>query len=287
MGHVGDEITPFLKARRAALDPAALGLPDGVTRRRVRGLRREEVAQLAGISIDYYTRIEQGRARSISDEVLGAVARALRMTPTEHAYLRNITQARRRTAHATCPAGPSPRPRVRPQILQLLDTFGDTVPAVVHGPGTDILAWSRAAARLSFDFDALPEAQLNSAYLIFLRAEAKTLFPDWEEIAEDSVAALRAEMGRTPDAPRVRQVVCELSAASEEFRRWWEACEVQDHSHGTKRIHNPQVGELVLNYEAFPIADGGGQRLCTYTASKGSVSELRLQALTEREGASV
>jgi transcriptional regulator with XRE-family HTH domain len=287
MGHAGDEITPFLKARRAALDPAALGLPSGLTRRRVSGLRREEVAQLAGISVDYYTRIEQGRAQSISDDVLDAVARALRMTPPEHTYLRNITQSRRRAGTGECTVGGRARPQVRPQILELLDALADTVPAVVYGPGTDVLAWNRPAARLSFDFDALSEAELNSAYLIFRHPDAKTLYPDWPEIAEDSVAAMRAEMGRSPDEPRVHQVVCELSASSEEFRRFWEARDVQDRGHGTKRILNPEVGELVLTYEAFPLADAGGQRLCTYTAPKGSATELRLRALTAREAASV
>ena len=215
------------------------------------------------------------------------MARALQMTPPEHAFLRNITQPRRRGADATCPLGGGTRPQVRPQILELLDAMGDTVPAVVYGPGTDVLAWNRAAARVSFDFNALSEAELNSAYLIFRHPDAKALHPDWEEVAEDIVAALRAEMGHSPDAPRVHQVVCELSSASEEFRRLWEAREVQDRSHGTKRILNPQVGELVLTYEAFPVADGGGQRLCTYTAPKGSVTELRLHALTEREAAPI
>jgi transcriptional regulator with XRE-family HTH domain len=286
MGNAVDEITPFLKARRAALDPAALGLPTGVARRRVHGLRREEVAQLAGISVDYYTRIEQGRAHSVSREVLDAVARALHLTPPEHDYLRNITQPRRRGAGASRPAAGSNRPRVRPQILDLLETMGDTVPAVVYGPGTDILAWNRAAARLSFDFDALSEPELNAAHLIFCHPDAKALYPDWEEIAEESVAALRAELGRNPDEPRVHQVMCGLSSASEEFRRTWEAREVLDRAYGTKRVRNPEVGELVLTFETFPVADGGGQRLCTYTAPKGSVTELRLQALTAREGAS-
>jgi transcriptional regulator with XRE-family HTH domain len=287
MGYAEDEITPFLKARRAALDAAALGLPAGVTRRRVRGLRREEVAQLAGISVDYYTRIEQGRAHAISDSVLDAVARALRLTSDEHSYLRNITQPRRRTSDAECAAVPSPRPAVRQQIRELLEAMEDSVPAIVHGPGLDVLAWNRAAARLSFDLDALPESELNAARLTFLYPEAKDFYPDWADIAEDTVAGLRAEVGRNPDDPRARQVICELSTLSEEFRRLWEAREVLDSAHGTKRILNREVGELVFTFESFPLPDGSGQKLCTYTAPRGSVTESRLRALISKVEARV
>ena len=155
MGQVEDEITPFLKARRAALDPGALGLPNGVTRRRVSGLRREEVAQLAGISVDYYTRIEQGRAPAISDAILDAIARALRLTSDEHTFLRNITAPNRRHAAGACAA--ADRPQVRPQIQELLDAMGDTVPAMIQGPGTDLLAWNRLAVLVyAMDFAAMP-----------------------------------------------------------------------------------------------------------------------------------
>ncbi|GAA2080097.1 helix-turn-helix transcriptional regulator [Actinomadura alba] len=289
MGHVENEITPFLKARRAALDPAELGLPEGVARRRVRGLRREEVAQLAGVSVDYYTRIEQGRAPAISDSVLDAVARALRLTPVEHAYLRNITLPRRRAGDGAlvCTEGTEARPRVRPEIQELLDAMDDTVPAIVYGPATDMLAWNRIAGRLSFDFDALPETELNAAWLIFLHPGARALYPAWEEMAEETVASLRAEIGRHPDQARVHRVICELRERSEEFRRYWEAQGVLDRNHGTKRILNPEVGELVLTYEAFPLPNDAGQRLCTFTAPKGSETERRLRALTERVGASV
>lgn len=275
MGHAEVEITPFLKARRAALDPAELGLSDGPGRRRVRGLRREEVARLAGVSVDYYTRIEQGRAHAISDSVLDAIARALRLTPTEHTYLRNITLPRRSSAVDRV----ADRPRVRPQILELLDAMGDTVPAMVVGPGMDFLAWNRLANRLSFDFDALPESELNAARLIFLHPDARTLYPDWTEVAEDTVSALRAELGRFPDNARAHDVVCALRERSEEFRRFWDAQGVRDRDHGEKRINNPEVGELVVTFEAFTLPAHPEQRLCTYTARKGSVSEERLRAL--------
>jgi hypothetical protein len=281
MGHVEDEITPFLKARRAALDPAELGLPNGVTRRRVNGLRREEVAQLAGISVDYYTRIEQGRASAISDAVLDAIARALRLTEHEHTYLRNITAPGRRAAPGAC--APAARPTVRPQIQELLDTMGDCVPAMVVGPGTDILAWNRLVKSVySMDFDTMPEQELNSARIVFLNPLARSLYPDWAHIAEDCVSSLRADAGRYPEHGRAYRLMCELRDASPEFRRLWEHQDVRDRLHGVKRLVHPEVGELVLTYEAFDLPTDPGQRLCTYTAPAGSETEEKLRDLGTR-----
>jgi transcriptional regulator with XRE-family HTH domain len=285
MGQVEDQITPFLKARRAALDPAALGLPDGAPRRRVRGLRREEVAQLAGISVDYYTRIEQGRAPAISDSVLDAVARALRLTPSEHHYLRNITAPGRHRSLGACAA--ADRPVVRPQILQLMAAMDDAVPAMVYGPGMDLLAWNRLANRLSFDFDELPEQELNAVRLMFLHPDARTMYPDWEQVAAEVVSALRAEVGQFPDQGRPHRVMCELREVSADFRRFWDAQDVLDRDHGIKRIMNPEVGELVVTFEAFTVPNAPDQRLCTYSAPPGSESEHRLRLLATKVTASV
>jgi transcriptional regulator with XRE-family HTH domain len=280
MGQVEDQITPFLKARRAALDPAALGLPDGVARRRVRGLRREEVAQLAGISVDYYTRIEQGRAPAISDAVLDAIARALRLTSAEHTYLRNITLPGHRNAGGAC--ANADRPAVRPQILELLEAMDDTVPAMVYGPGMDILAWNRLANRLAFDYESLPSGELNAGRLVFLHPEARAFYPDWAVVAEEMVSALRAEVGQFPDHGRPHQVMCELRDASAEFRRFWDAQDVLERDHGIKRIINPDVGELVVTFEAFTIPNNPDQRLCTYSAPKGSETERKLRVLATK-----
>ncbi|HEX6356503.1 helix-turn-helix transcriptional regulator [Actinophytocola sp.] len=286
MGQVEDEVTPFLKARRAALDPAEVGLPDGATRRRVRGLRREEVAQLAGISVDYYTRIEQGRAPAISDAVLDAIARALRLTAHEHTFLRNITAPGRRGAAGAC--APVERPEVRQQIQELLDAMGDTVPAMIYGPGTDILAWNRLAVlAYSTDFDALPEHERNGARMVFLRPDARTTYPDWTIVAEETVCALRADVGRFPENGRPYQVMCELREASEDFRRLWAVQDVRDRDHGVKRVMHPEVGELVLTFEAFDLPTDPHQRLCTYTAPKGSQTEQKLRELATRITATV
>jgi transcriptional regulator with XRE-family HTH domain len=284
MGQVEDEITPFLKARRAALDPAALGLPAGVAHRRVSGLRREEVAQLAGISVDYYTRIEQGRAHAISDAILDAIARALRLTPDQHTFLRNITAPGRRGAGGACAA--AERPVVREQIHELLDAMADTVPAMVNGPGTDILAWNRLADRL-YSLAARPERERNGAWMVFMDPSAREIYPDWQFVAEETVSALRADVGRFPDHGRPYQVMCELRDASEEFRRMWEAQDVRDRDHGFKRIMHPEVGELVVTFEAFTLPTDPHQRLCTYTAPKGSETERKLRELATNITASV
>ncbi|OMI33180.1 helix-turn-helix transcriptional regulator [Streptomyces sparsogenes] len=274
MGDAEPEIKAFLRARRAALDPAELGLPDGLVRRRVRGLRREEVAQLAGISVDYYTRIEQGRAPAISDSVVDALARALRLTPSEHTYLRNITLPRREW-----PVDPGPRPGVRPEVRLLLEAMDETVPAFVFGPGADVLAWNLLGGRVCFDLAALPERERNSALLVFLHPEAKALHPEWDKVADETVAGLRAEAGRHPGNVRVCQVVRELLERSEDFRRRWEAQAVRERTGGTKRIRHPVAGELVLTYEAFVLPSDPGQVLCTYTAEKGSPTAGALRAL--------
>ncbi|MFJ9415534.1 helix-turn-helix domain-containing protein [Streptomyces sp. NPDC101227] len=276
------EIGSFLKARRAALDPAGLGLPGGINRRRVRGLRREEVAQLAGISVDYYTRIEQGRANAISDSVLDAIARALRLTDGEITYLRNVAAPRRRGDGDACaPGAVVPGQTVRPEIRQLLDAMADTVPAMIIGRGMDILAWNGLGGRVAFDLEMLEPGRRNSALLVFLDPEARGLHPDWQRIADEVVGNLRAESGRNPDDPRVCEVVTELLERSADFRRVWEAQAVSECLRGTKRIVNPVVGELVVTFESFRLTTDADQVLVTYSAPRGSDTEARLRDLAE------
>jgi transcriptional regulator with XRE-family HTH domain len=270
------DISAFLKARRAALDPAALGLQAGISRRRVQGLRREEVAQLAGISVDYYTRIEQGRSRNISDSVLDAVARALCLTDVEHTYLRNIAEPARKPARVPAP---SPRQRVRPGLRMLLDAM-DGVPAYVHGPGMELLAWNRLGGRLTYDYDALPPDGRNLARLYFLDEErSRRFYPQWERNAEYLVANLRSEVGRHPDDPALTGLVGELVERSAPFRRFWESQNVREMCHGVKHICHPLVGELFLHYESLALPTDPGQVLVTYTAEPGSPSAEALRTL--------
>ncbi|MET9292072.1 helix-turn-helix domain-containing protein [Streptomyces sp. NPDC003077] len=272
MVHAEPGIGAFLKARRAALEPADVGLPEGLNRRRVRGLRREEVAQLAGISVDYYTRIEQGRAPAISDSVLDAVARALRLSEYETGYLRNVAAPPRHdTAHQ--------EQRVRPEVRRLLDAMGDAVPAVVIGRGMDILAWNHLGGLLSFDLDALEPHRRNSALLVFLEPAARAYYPEWDRIAEEIVGNLRAETGRHPNDPRLCRLVGELLERSTDFRRVWEAQEVRECLRGEKRLLHPEVGELRLAFEGLRLAVESDQLLMTYTAVPGTRTEERLRAL--------
>jgi len=265
------EMGEFLKARRAALDPAELGLPAGVTHRRVSGLRREELAQLAGISVDYYTRLEQGRARHVSDAVLDAVARALRLDQDEHNYLRNLATGPRRRAR---PGRPQ---RVRPELRVLLDAMA--VPAFVFGRNLDVLAWNPLGGAIAFDFAALAPEERNVARLFFLDPVARDLHPEWDEVCREVVANLRAEAGRRPDDPDLASLVGELSVRSERFRRLWARHTVREKAHGTKLIRNPIVGELDLRYETLRLPDDPDQALVTYTAEPGSASENALLLL--------
>ncbi|MCB5908327.1 helix-turn-helix domain-containing protein [Streptomyces pinistramenti] len=284
MLHREVEIGSFLKARRAALDPAGLGLPSGLNRRRVRGLRREEVAQLAAISVDYYTRIEQGRAHAISASVLDAIARALRLTGGEVTYLRNVAALDRRAADGPaggCAPAAGPGQTVRPEVRQLLDAMAGTVPATVIGRGLDILAWNSLGARVGFDLDGLAPGRRNSALLVFLDPAARALHPDWDRIAEETVGNLRAESGRHPEDPRICAVVGELLERSGDFRRVWEAQSVSECLRGTKRIVHPRVGELHVTFETFRLTTDDDQILVTYSAPRGSVTESRLRELAE------
>ncbi|MFG2531467.1 helix-turn-helix domain-containing protein [Streptomyces sp. NPDC048516] len=285
MLHAEIEISSFLKARRAALDPADLGLPDGVNRRRVRGLRREEVAQLAGISVDYYTRIEQGRAPAISDSVLDAIARALRLSDGEMTYLHNVAAPRGRPADCAAAPGPdggpcpAPRQTVRPEIQRLLDAMEATVPAMVLGRGLDILAWNALGGRIAFDLPALTPDRRNTALLVFLDPAARALHADWEAKAVEVVGNLRADSGRHPEDPRICGVVNELLAQSRDFRRLWETQSVYECLRGTKSLLHPHVGELVLTFESFRLSADPDQALVTYTAARGSKTEGRLREL--------
>jgi transcriptional regulator with XRE-family HTH domain len=268
------ELREFLRARRARLSPADVGFEPSLAPRRVPGLRREELAHLAGVSADYYTRIEQGRAINVSDDVLRAVADALRLKDDERAHLFNLahsTNARR------APAARTP-PRVRAGVLRILDAL--PTPAFVLGYRLEFLATNRMARALLCDFDARPERERNHARWVFLDPAARERYLDWDEIARDNVAALRMYSGRYADDPELSDLIAELSAESPEFSSWWSDHEVSRHSHGTKRYNHPTVGELTIAYEALPVPDATDQVLYIYTAEPGTASERALQQLT-------
>jgi transcriptional regulator with XRE-family HTH domain len=267
------ELSEFLRTRRARLKPEEVGLPSFGRHRRVPGLRREELAQLAGMSVAYYTRLEQGNGRNVSAEVLDAIARALRLSDAEHAHLLDLAKPKRREKRAAVRTQ-----QVRVALLQLLESV-DTVPAYVHGRRSDILAWNRMAAALFGDWDRLPASERNWARLVFLHPDHRDLFVDWERVASDMVSYLRMDAGRHPDDPRLSALVGELSVKSEEFRRLWATHDVKEKSYGVKRMLHPLVGELTLSFETFHLADDPDQSFVTYHAEPGSPSAEALRLL--------
>ncbi|MEU6283970.1 helix-turn-helix transcriptional regulator [Streptomyces sp. NPDC047028] len=267
------ELSEFLRSRRARLKPDDVGLPDFGRHRRVPGLRREELAQLAGVSVAYYTRLEQGNGRNVSAEILDSIARALRLTDAEHAHLIHLARPK---GHKKKPA--ARQQQVRPALRQLLDTL-DGVPAYVAGRRAEILAWNRMAAAVFGDWSELPATERNWARLVFLKPEYRELYVDWEQKAIDIVCALRMDAGCYPDDPRLSALVGELSVKSEEFRRLWATHDVKEKSHGVKRLNHPLVGELSLSYETFRVADDADQALITYHAEPHSPSAEALRLL--------
>lgn len=244
------------------------------------GLRREEVAQLAGVSVDYYSRLEQGRHLNVSDEVLDAVSRALRLDDVERAYLFQIARVNTRRARRR----PAPVQRVRPGIRRLLETLDDVTPAFVFGRRMDMLAANRLARALIGDFEALPPRERNLLRFTFLDESARELYTDWEEVARDNVAILRLDAGRHPDDPLLTELVGELAVKSDEFRRWWADHNVRERTHGIKRYHHPLVGDLTINYESVAVLGDPDQTLCLYTAEPGSPSENALRLLANWTG---
>ncbi|MFF0478462.1 helix-turn-helix domain-containing protein [Streptomyces sp. NPDC004284] len=266
--HVG----AFLKARRGQLSPRECGLPETDSARRVTGLRREEVARLAAISVDYYTRLEQGRVRA-SAPVLATLAQALRLDEDQQRYLYRLAG---RTA-------PHPRrrgtPRVRPAMQRLLDRLPRT-PALVLGRRLDVLAWNTAATRLYTDFAALPPSDRNYIHLLFTHPDIKRLHTNWRHDAREAVAALRMEAATNPDDPHLAHLVGSLSVTDKDFRTWWAQHHVTTTAHGTKHYHHPLVGHLTLDCDTWNSPDDSGQRLMLLTAPPQTPSHDALHILT-------
>ncbi len=273
---IGKDIKGFLMSRRARITPEQVGLPSG-RRRRVPGLRREEVAQLAGVSIEYYTQIERGHVAGVSDEVLDAVARALRLTEAETTHLFDLARA------ATCKAGKARSPRragraIPDGVQTLLDSMV-TAPAVVLNGHLDIVAANALGRALYAPVFERGNATPNLARFIFFDPSADYVFPDWNTAADDAVALLRAEAARSTRSPAVTGLVGELATRSEQFRTRWAAHNVKAHRHGIKRFGHSEVGELSLTYNVFDITGAGALSLIGYTAEPHSRSEEALRLL--------
>ncbi|AYC38927.1 MULTISPECIES: helix-turn-helix domain-containing protein [Streptomyces] len=266
------ELSEFLRTRRARLKPEDVGLPEFGRHRRVPGLRREELAQLAGVSVAYYTRLEQGNGRNVSAEVLNAIARALRLSDAESAHLTHLARPKQHKKKAGARTE-----QVRGPLRQLLDSI--EVPAYVSGRRSDILAWNRMAAAVFGDWSELPVEERNWARLVFLKPEYRELFVDWDQKAYDMVSYLRMDAGCHADDPLLSTLVGELSLKSEEFRRLWATHDVKEKTYGVKRLRHPLVGDLALHFESFRLSDGTDQALITYHAEPGSPSAEALRLL--------
>jgi transcriptional regulator with XRE-family HTH domain len=275
-GDIRGQIREFLSTRRGRITPQQAGLPGyGGDRRRVSGLRREEVALLAGISSEYYTRLERGAATGVSESVIEGISHALQLDEAERAHLLDLI----RTAGTT--RAPRRRPasqRVRPTVQRVLDSMHGT-PAFVLNGRLDILSANELGLALYSPIHADPVRPVNNARFIFLDPHATQFWRDWNKAANDTVALLRAEAGRDPYDRALSDLIGELSTRSDEFRSRWAAHHVRIHTQGVKLIHHPIVGDLELPFESFPLAGDPGQSLLTYTAEPGSPSQDALSLL--------
>lgn len=272
-----EEVRDFLTSRRARLTPEKAGLPVYGTHRRVPGLRREEVAMLAGVSVDYYVRLERGNLAGASESVLEAVASVLQLDDAEREHLRDLARAAEQR-------GPRSRRRptvraVPPSVQAMLDAM-TAAPAVVRDDKLDILASNALARALYAPIFAEPSGRPNHARFAFLDPAARDFWVDWERAADDTVGVLRSAAGRDPFDKGLTELVGELSTRSEEFRRRWAAHHVHRHTGGTKRIQHPVVGRLELMYDSMTVAAAPGLTMLVYTAAAGtpSADSLRLLA---------
>ncbi len=273
VGGPESSLAAFLRARRQTLSPQAVGYPlDG--RRRVAGLRREEVAVLAGLSADYYARLEQGRVGQPSTQVLSALADALQLDPAQREHLERLVQ---RSASGPR-SGRRPTQTVRASTHALLDAL-TTSPAFLIGRRTEILACNALGAALHGNPLQQPRHRRSCAWLLFLDPPTRRLYPDWSQVARDTVGALRRDAGRHPDDPELAALVEELAVKDQDFRRWWGEHHVHAKASGTKRFDHPVVGPLTLTHESLVLADDPDLLLLVYSAPPDSTSAEALRVL--------
>jgi transcriptional regulator with XRE-family HTH domain len=269
------EFGKFLRARRGDVRPEDVGLPAGTGTRRTPGLRREELAALAGVSIDYYVRLERGKETHPSPSVVEALASALRLDQEETGFLQEL--AARAGRRASEPR-PLPSRRVRPTARQLLETLRPN-PAYVVSRTNDVLAANPGGLRLLYGIADWPERQRNTIRYVFLHSAARELWVDWERKAKGAVAQLRAIAGTEPDAPDLAALVGELIVKSADFNRLWERYEVHTIGEGEKTLRHPEVGTMTLSHEGLSLGRAHGQRLVVYMASPGSPDHDKLALL--------
>jgi transcriptional regulator with XRE-family HTH domain len=270
-----DDVKEFLSSRRAKITPEQAGLPAYGGNRRVTGLRREEVAMLAGMSVDYYNRLERGNLQGVSEAVLSSVARALQLDEAETAHLFDLSRAANDSP--TKRRRPSAQ-KVRPSVQRLLDAMTDA-PAWVRNARHDFLAANRLGFALYSEMFSDRSGPANNARFVFLNDRSKDFYPDWERAADDIVAMLRSEAGSNPYDRDLSDLIGELSTRSETFRTRWAAHNVRFHRTGIKRLHHPEVGNLELSYEAMELSSDPGLTFLAYTAEPNTPSADKLRLL--------
>jgi transcriptional regulator with XRE-family HTH domain len=270
----GNEIREFLTTRRARITPQQAGLRAYGGRRRVKGLRREEVAMLAGISVEYYTQLERGTVRGVSDDVLEAIARALQLDDVERSHLVDLVHAAKQRPTRRS----QPPENIRPSVQRLLDTITEAA-AFVRNGRLDILSANRLGYALYSEAFANPERPVNLARFVFLDPRSRVFYRDWGGIADAGVGSLRVEAGRDPYDQDLTELVGQLSMRSEDFRTRWATHDVRLYAAGTQRFHHPLVGDLTLNYEALELTADTGLTVIVYAAESGSTSQDALSRL--------
>ncbi|GGF04337.1 helix-turn-helix transcriptional regulator [Mycetocola zhadangensis] len=268
------EIREFLSSRRARIAPEDTGLTAFGGNRRVPGLRREEVALLTGVSVDYYVRLERGNLAGASESVLDALARTLRLDDAEREYLFDLARASAPTLHKKKRASTT----VRPAVQQVLDALADA-PAWVRNGRHDILAANRMGRALYAPVFDDPRRPVNTTRFTYLNPAAREFWRDYDRIANDAAAMLRLEAGRNPHDPDLINLVGELSTQSELFRERWASRDVMHHRSGVKRLHHPVVGDLDLNFESMELPSEPGLVMNVYTAPAGSPTADALRVL--------
>ncbi|GAB2565889.1 helix-turn-helix domain-containing protein [Nocardia heshunensis] len=267
------ELGEFLRSRRARLRPEEFGLISHGRQRRVLGLRREELAQLAGVSVDHYVRLEQGRTLQFSDEILGSVAEVLRLDPTERGHFYRLA---RPAAVAT--VAPADSAHVSSCVASLLAVITGA-PAYVIDRRTDVVAWNRLAAAFIVDFGALSPVERNMSRLVFLDEGVRALYVDWWARAREVAAFLRQDLARPPVLPAIQALIAELLGASAEFRQVWAEHGVRESRHGSHLYRHPKVGEVELTYETLRLPAHPDLALVVHTAADGSPAQDALRLL--------
>ncbi|MFC4396593.1 MULTISPECIES: helix-turn-helix transcriptional regulator [Micrococcaceae] len=273
------EVRQFLSSRRGRITPEQAGIEPYGGRRRVPGLRREEVARLAGVSVDYYTRLERGNLSGVSDSVLDAIAGALELDRAEHDHLYDLARAANTSGRKRAASGGAASPsKVRPELQYLLDAITDA-PAFIGNNRLDIVAANTLGYALYSDMYRNPSRPANHSRFIFLDPRAHNFYTDWDRAANTNVAILRREAGRNPHDKGIAELIGELSMRSDEFRTLWAAHNVRRHYAGTKFFQHPVVGLLELNYQVLGLEEDPGHTLTVYPATPGSPSAEALKLL--------